>query len=81
MMTVKWQDKKLVSILTAMHDNFRMMYTGKKSRKMGEPVLLPKPVLDCNKGMGCGGGVVDTMDQQRISYCVVCRYLKAYKIF
>jgi hypothetical protein len=57
------------------------VYTGKTRRKTGEPVLLPKPVLDCNKGMGCGGGVVDTMDQQRISYSLVCCYLKAYKIF
>jgi hypothetical protein len=46
MMAVKWQDKKPVAILTTMHDNADMVDTGKTSRKTGEPVKKPKPVLD-----------------------------------
>ena len=56
MMAIKWRDKKPVSILTAMHDNLGMVDTGKTSRKTGEPVMKPKHVLDCNKGMGWWGG-------------------------
>jgi len=64
-----------------MHDNFGMVDTGKTSRKTGEPVMKPKPVLDCNKGMWWCWGSVDTMDQQCSSYPFMCCSLKAYKIF
>jgi hypothetical protein len=36
MMAVKWQDKKSVSILTAMHDSFGMVDTGKIRRNTRE---------------------------------------------
>lgn len=35
-----------------MHDSIGMVDTGKVSRKTGESIKIPKPLLDYNKGRG-----------------------------
>jgi hypothetical protein len=71
-----------------MQDNIDTVDTVKTSRKIGELVKKPQPVLDYNRGMGVfvwvGGWAfvgVDRMDQQLASYLLMHHYLKTNKIF
>jgi hypothetical protein len=72
----QWQDKKLLSLLSTMRDGVGMTSTKKRSRKTGEAIMKPKPVVDYNEGMGR----VEKMDQQLASYPLMCRYIEVCKI-
>ena len=51
MMTIKWQDKKPVTIQRTVHANITLVDTGKTSRETREPVKKPIPILDNEEGM------------------------------
>ena len=75
MMTVKWQDRKPVSIQRTVHGNITLVDTGKTSRETREPVKKTIPILDYDKGL------MGRMEQHLVSYILTCCYLKVCKIF
>lgn len=57
LMTLKWQDKKAVTMISTMHDA-KILPSNKEDRTTGLPKLKPECVIDYNNNMG----VVDTAD-------------------
>jgi hypothetical protein len=83
MMAVKWQDKKkLVTILTMMHNNNGTV--GKTSMKTGNLLRNQSLSLTITKVWGMAVVVVvvvvvvDRMDEQLASYPLMSHYLKGY---
>ncbi|KAI4481910.1 hypothetical protein M0802_013850 [Mischocyttarus mexicanus] len=74
MAAIKWKDKKVVVMLTTMHD-LSFVQAGKKNRYTGEKSLKPTAVVDYNQHMGG----VDVGDQMLSKLHTVRRCKKSYK--
>ncbi len=74
LMVCFWQDKRLVRILTTMHDNI-MVPTGKIDHKKQTPVIKPRCIIDYNLNMGS----VDKVDMMLSSIDCMRKSIKWYK--